>query len=1085
MSTRLSRYCDGLMEAAWLAAVILVPIFFNVYSSRIFEPDKLVLLRSLALLILAAWITKIVEDGKLRWERLDPGESVIKTIITMPLIAPVIALASVYVISTIFSVTPRTSLLGSYQRLQGLYTTLSYLVIFASIIGNLRKRFQVERLITAVIISSLPISLYGILQHYKIDPVAWAGDTSTRIASNMGNSIFVAAYLIMVFPLTVGMIINSIEAILHNQERLLSHSIRLMIYFFLGLVQLIALYMSGSRGPTLGLLAGAFFLFLLLSWYWRKRWLTIAIMLLTLITIVFLGVFNLPDSSLKSLRKSPVIGRFSLLLDEQSTSALVRRYIWEGAVKLITPHAPLIFPDGKKDVFNIIRPLIGYGPESMYVAYNPFYVPELGQVEKRNASPDRSHNETWDSLVIAGGLGLIVYITLFISVFYYGLKWIGLVSSTRQRNLLLALVLGGGVVGSVVLILWRGAEYFGLGLPLGVTGGIVTYVILAAIFGEQVALKSGGEALRSLTIAVLLSAIMAHFIEINFGIAIAVTRTYFWTFSALLLAVGYILPKHGEYPTVTNPDINNLNENLIKNGRKFDSKVSRGRKQRRSDRSTRSTEQGIPTWFRLSIFNGSLIGVILITLGYDLTNNLQHLTSAFLIMVRTLTRLPNHNNAVSYGILALVLTTWLGVGLLLTAEIETIGKGNWLKAFGVTLSVSGLAVIIYWFWHAGSLATMAVADQPTNKTANELLNGQVASIGSLLLNYYIYIFLMLLVMAFFLPVEWSNRSLYTSGFGQIVALAVLLIAVVLINFTNLRIIYADEAYKLADPYARNNQWAAATLLYQRALELAPSEDYYYLFLGRSYLEQAKAETDPTLQQQLVNQSESDLKTAQKINPLNTDHTANLGRLYSWWASRASEAKTRQELGQMASDYYAMAVTLSPNNSTLWGEWYILIIDVLHQPDEAYIRLAHALDIDPKYSWTQSLMGDYYVRQSRTISDTVMKKADLEQAVVHFTVAANVSRYFEVQTKLTSLLSLGDINTQLGYYAEAISNYQDAIDLNPKSTDVWKMEATIARLYVQLGDKANALIRANDALAVTPTAQQNGIKALIDQINKLP
>ncbi len=467
MSTRLSRFCDGLMEAAWLAAVILVPIFFNVYSSRIFEPDKLVLLRSLALLILAVWITKIVEDGKLRWERLDPGASVIKTIITMPLIAPVIALASVYVISTIFSVTPRTSLLGSYQRLQGLYTTFSYLVIFASIIGNLRKRSQVERLITAVIISSFPISLYGILQHYKIDPVAWAGDTSTRIASNMGNSIFVAAYLIMVFPLTVGMIINSIEAILHNQERLLSHSIRLMIYFFLGLVQLIAIYMSGSRGPMLGLLAGVFFLFLLLSWYWRKRWLTIAIMLLTLITIVFLGVFNLSDGPLKSLRKSPVIGRFSLLLDEQSTSALVRRYIWEGAVKLISPHAPLIFPDGKKDVFNIIRPLIGYGPESMYVAYNPFYVPELGQVEKRNASPDRSHNETWDSLVTAGGLGLIVYITLFISVFYYGLKWIGLVSSTRQRNLLLALVLGGGVAGSVVLNIMARSRILWLGFAIG------------------------------------------------------------------------------------------------------------------------------------------------------------------------------------------------------------------------------------------------------------------------------------------------------------------------------------------------------------------------------------------------------------------------------------------------------------------------------------------------------------------------------------------------------------------------------------------------------------------------------------------
>ena len=39
MPTKLSRYCEGVIEAAWLAAVIVVPVFFNVYSSRIFEPD--------------------------------------------------------------------------------------------------------------------------------------------------------------------------------------------------------------------------------------------------------------------------------------------------------------------------------------------------------------------------------------------------------------------------------------------------------------------------------------------------------------------------------------------------------------------------------------------------------------------------------------------------------------------------------------------------------------------------------------------------------------------------------------------------------------------------------------------------------------------------------------------------------------------------------------------------------------------------------------------------------------------------------------------------------------------------------------
>ena len=35
------------------------------------------------------------------------------------------------------------------------------------------------------------------------DPLPWAGDVQTRVASTLGNAIFVAAYLIMVVPLTL------------------------------------------------------------------------------------------------------------------------------------------------------------------------------------------------------------------------------------------------------------------------------------------------------------------------------------------------------------------------------------------------------------------------------------------------------------------------------------------------------------------------------------------------------------------------------------------------------------------------------------------------------------------------------------------------------------------------------------------------------------------------------------------------------------------------------------------------------------------------------------------------------------------
>ena len=191
--------------------------------------------------------------------------------------------------------------------------------------------------------------------------------------------------------------------------------------------------MSGSRGPLLGLMAGGYLMLLLLSIYWQKRWLTFSVIGLAIIGAIFLVLFNLSSGPFEALKKSPAIGRFGNLLNPESNSALVRQYIWEGTVKLVGIHDPIKFPDGSTDKFNFLRPLIGYGPESMYVAYNQFYQPELGQVEKRNASPDRSHNETWDSIVITGISGLLVYLSIFSAVFYYGLKWQGLIETQRDK----------------------------------------------------------------------------------------------------------------------------------------------------------------------------------------------------------------------------------------------------------------------------------------------------------------------------------------------------------------------------------------------------------------------------------------------------------------------------------------------------------------------------------------------------------------------------------------------------------------------------------------------------------------------------
>jgi hypothetical protein len=63
MTTKLSRLCEAFIEAGWLAVLIVTPLFFNVHSSRVFEPDKISLMRSIALLMAAAWLVKAINDG--------------------------------------------------------------------------------------------------------------------------------------------------------------------------------------------------------------------------------------------------------------------------------------------------------------------------------------------------------------------------------------------------------------------------------------------------------------------------------------------------------------------------------------------------------------------------------------------------------------------------------------------------------------------------------------------------------------------------------------------------------------------------------------------------------------------------------------------------------------------------------------------------------------------------------------------------------------------------------------------------------------------------------------------------------------
>ena len=575
--TSISRWCERIVEACWLLALTIIPLYFNLYSARHFEPDKIAMLRSLALVAAAALLIRMVdrlltqESGPKGSVGADEAQSappsLWKRLRAIPLAIPVLFYVGVYILTTITSVVPWTSLWGSYQRMQGTYTALSYIMLGVAIVAVVRQREQVERIISMSMITATAVASYGIVQHQGLDPLPWQGDVVTRITSSMGNAIFVAAYMIMVVPLALYRLVATVsaartaptggqptrldllwtlaqllflvagaalilamvkfEAAIRTVDQrywwlmpgslscataiwwLLSRNISrpgqtialwpgLMVLGYLlifGLVfaisamanvqaftvdgravyaqdwwiwllgasaaltggyglalllpkrpdqpsrfrywveagaasvvlllLLVATIFTQSRGPWLGIGVGLMlFISLLLFEALRHaravglsrgvgvlRALLIGWGVLILSAVIFVLGLNLSQAPIfERLREVPYIGRLGSLTASNSETGQVRVLIWSGdehaggSVALIQS--------------NPLRAIIGWGPESMFVAFNPFYPPSLTKLEVRGASPDRAHQAQLDELITKGVLGLASHLFLLLSILF-------------------------------------------------------------------------------------------------------------------------------------------------------------------------------------------------------------------------------------------------------------------------------------------------------------------------------------------------------------------------------------------------------------------------------------------------------------------------------------------------------------------------------------------------------------------------------------------------------------------------------------------------------------------------------------------
>jgi cyclophilin family peptidyl-prolyl cis-trans isomerase/tetratricopeptide (TPR) repeat protein len=305
-----------------------------------------------------------------------------------------------------------------------------------------------------------------------------------------------------------------------------------------------------------------------------------------------------------------------------------------------------------------------------------------------------------------------------------------------------------------------------------------------------------------------------------------------------------------------------------------------------------------------------------------------------------------------------------------------------------------------------------------------------------------------------------------------------------VTATNMRIVQADMVYKRGKPFdeqgSRNSSlelWDNAIAIYEKAIELAPLEDFYYLFLGRAYLERSFITQDPAEQRVLLDKAEARLLAAQAINPLNTDHTANLARLNTRLFQISSSDGERQERLQEAEKNYQEALALSPQNSLIRNEYARLAYDLKQDCTQAIDLYDESAGIDPNYSVTYFARADVYVSCAVGQSESI-------RADYYSKAAASLEQGLGLdEDNPRAWLQAGQIYQQLGNFDQALAAYSQIQAHNSdEQIPAWNIDYLLATVYLAMGNEAEARRLANQALAAAPAEAGAQIQNFLDRLS---
>ncbi len=340
-----------------------------------------------------------------------------------PFFLPVMVYFDIYVLATIFSLSPVLSIFGIHDRSMGLINLTNLVLLYFLIFNIVTTRGRQTACLTVTVVSAVLVSMVGILEYSGINPLPFFPDLKGhRVGSTLGNADYATPVIILALPLAVAFLFRRWK---EDRRRCCAtaffRSHRLTTPLYVVAVVLLAMMLLLSL-PTPGL-----------TWDLPKT--------------------NLPDK--------PSPGNLSLT---EAAGALpgvaagrleVRRGLWEAGIK-----ATLAYP------------VLGSGPNTyrdVFTRYEPlYYVRQLP-----NYHEDKAHNEFIEVAQSTGFPSLAAYLWMLAAILWFFWGWIKRNRKDPDAALVAAVLVGtAGYSAYTFMVFHTIAAYTWYWLLLGLGAGL-------------------------------------------------------------------------------------------------------------------------------------------------------------------------------------------------------------------------------------------------------------------------------------------------------------------------------------------------------------------------------------------------------------------------------------------------------------------------------------------------------------------------------------------------------------------------------------------------------------------------------------